>query len=89
MLVRSSFLKTRVSSASFISDRNLPNSNGLLDSWRKIGVKMLILSLTIFVWMSEFGEDLEESSLFNSFSISVCYVTEAEDIAFIFIMAFN
>ena len=50
---------------------------------------MLVLSLTIFVWMSEFGEDLEESSLFNSFSISVCYVTEAEGIAFIFIMAFN
>ena len=39
--------------------------------------------------MSEFGEDLEESSLFNYLSILVCVVSEAEGIAFIFIMAFN
>ena len=69
-LVRSSFLKTGVTSASFISGGHLPNSNDLVNSWCKIGVQMSILSSITFVGMSEFGEDLEESSLFNSFSIS-------------------
>ena len=56
----------------------------------KIGMKMSILSLTIFVGTSEFGENLEESKLFNCFFyFSMCYVTEAEDVAFIFIMGFN
>ena len=35
-------------------------------------MKMSIL--TIFVGMSELGEDLEETSFFNYFSISVCVV---------------
>ena len=43
---------------------------------------MSILPLTIFVGMSEFGEDLEETSFFNYFSIFLFYsmscVTEAE-----------
>ena len=42
-----------------------------------------ILSLTIFVGMTEFGEDLEELTLFNY----QCYW--AEDIVFIFIITFN
>ena len=51
---------------------------------------MSILSLTIFVEISEFGEDLEQSSFLNIFFyFTMCYVTEAEGIAFIFIMAFN
>ena len=86
MLVRSSFLKTGVTSASFISDGNLPNSNDLLNSWCKIGVKMSILSSPIFVGIFEFREDLEESSLLNYFSISVWVI---KVIAFIFIMTFN
>ena len=72
LLVRLSFLKTGVTSVSFISEGHLPNSNDLLNSWRKMGVKMSILSLTFFVGMCEFGEDFEESSLFNYFSITVC-----------------
>ena len=70
-MVRPSFLKTEVTSASFISGGNLPNSNDLLNSWCKIGLKMSILSLSIFIGMPEFGEDLEESSFLNCFSIPV------------------
>ena len=77
-----SFSKNGVTSASLISDGNLPNFNDLLNSWCKIGVKMLKLTLSIFAWICEFGEDLEES-------ISMCYVTEVESIVFIFIMGFN
>ena len=46
---------------------------------------MLILYLTIFVGMSEFGEDLEELSLFY---FSMCYISKAEGIAFIFIIEY-
>ena len=46
------------------SNGNLPNSKDLLNSWCKTGIKISILSLTIFVGMSEFGEDLEELSLY-------------------------
>ena len=89
LLVRSSFLKTTVTPASFISDGSLPNSIDLLNSCCKTGEKISILSLIIFVGMSEFGEDLEESSFLNSFSGSVCYVTEAGGIFYVFIMTFN
>ena len=43
-----------------MADGNIPNSNDLLDSWYTIGVKMSTLSLTIFIEMSKFGDDLEE-----------------------------
>ena len=67
LFVRSCFLKTGVTTTSFISDGNLTNSNDLFNSWCKIGLKMSILSLTILVGMSEFGEDLQDSGLFNAF----------------------
>ena len=54
-----------------------------------MGVKIPILSLAIFAGMSEFGGDLKESIFFNVFYFSMCYVTDAEGIVFIFIMPFN
>ena len=84
MLVQSSFLKTGGTSTSLISDRHLPNSNDLVNSWCKIGVKMSILSLTIFVGMYEFGEDLEKSNLFNSFSILVCVMLLKQKVLLLF-----
>ena len=91
LLVRSSFLKTGVLFESFILGGNLTNSNDLLNFWYKIGVKMSILSLTIFVGMPKFCEDLEQSRFFNSFLFYfiMLYVTKGGSIVFIFIMAFN
>ena len=91
LLVRSSFLKTGVLFESFILGGNLTNSNDLLNFWYTIGVKMSILSLTIFVGIPKFCEDLEQSRFFNSFLFyfSMRYITKGESIVFIFVMAFN
>ena len=47
------------------------------------------VKIPTFGGMSEFGGDLKESIFFNVFYFSMCYVTDAEGIVFIFVMSFN
>ena len=76
------FLKTGVSSADFILDRNLPVSDDLLNYWYRLGVNISELSLIILAGIFFSRVVFEKSKLLNPLSILDTVISSKEKVPF-------